>query len=87
MIVKITLNGTQLAHGNNLTEALEMLVAEGNQIHHDTVKALFDGKEPVTDAVGTWDIVREPAMTGEMVRAACESGESFVSVTMDMEGY
>jgi len=86
MIVRITLNGTQLAHGSNLTEALEALVDSGQRMHPNTVKALFDGREPVTDLDGIWDIVREPAMTGEMVRAACESGESFVSVTMDMEG-
>lgn len=83
MLTRITLNGSQVGHGNNLTEALESLTC---RIHPNTVLALFHGGEPVTDADGIWDVEREPAFTGQMVRAACESGESFATVMMEMEG-
>ena len=86
MLTRITLNGSQIAHGSNLTEALENMVDDGYRIYPRTVKRLFDGHTAASDLYGTWQVEQEPAMTGEMVRAACESGEGFVAVMMDMEG-
>ena len=85
MLTRITLNGVQVSHGNNLTEALEMLVDDGHKIHPITVRVLFDGKTMVQDEHGQWQVETEPAMTGELVRAACESDISFFMVLNGMQ--
>jgi len=86
MLTRITLNGSPLVHGSNLTEALENLVDDGYRIYPRTVKRLFDGHAAASDAYGEWRVEQEPAMTGEMVRAACESDISFLMVLDSMQG-
>ena len=86
MLTKLYLNGSQLAHGNGLTEVLELLAMDGTAIDPATVKELHDGSEAVVDETGLWRVVEEPAMTSKMVQFACESGESFVMVLCGMEG-
>ena len=86
MLTRITLNNKQIAHGNNLTEALEMLADGEQKIHEDTVIALYFGADSAEDEHGFWQVETEPAMTGEMVRAACESDISFLMVLESMQG-
>ena len=87
MLTRITLNGVQVSHGNNLTEALEMLADDGYKIDSSTVELMFsDNGSAILDGYGFWRIEEEPAMTGELVRAACESDISFLMVLESMQG-
>ena len=87
MLTRITLNGSQIAHGSNLTEALEMLADDGYKIDSSTVELMFsDDDSAILDGYGFWQVETEPVFDGQMVRAACESGDSFIAVQMDMEG-
>ena len=86
MLTKIYLNGSQLAHGNGLTEVLELLAIDGTKIDPATVKELHDGSEAVVDDTGLWRVVEEPAFDAGMITSACESGASFRSVMAVMAG-
>ena len=84
MLTRIYLDGLQLAHGNGLLQALEQLSCGDQAINPETVLALMEDPTAV-DEYGLWRVVEEPAFDASMVRAACESGESFVIVLCGMQ--
>ena len=84
MLTRILLNGSQLAHGNGLLDALEQLSCGDQRINPETVTALMDDPTAV-DEYGLWRVEEEPAFDASMVRAACESGISFVVVVAGMQ--
>ena len=84
MLTRILLNGSQLAHGNGLLDALKQLSCGDQAINPETVLALMDDPTAL-DEYGLWRVVEEPAFDASMVRAACESDISFVVVVAGMQ--